>query len=274
MNTPSERTCGPRSHHVQSGNRQQAAGLRSRQPARARHHPWKPSTLPNLVIQRKARQPVQFELTEPTRTAVSAWFEKSHRRGNQSPFPSRVARSPHLSTRQYVRIAHHWAEATGLDSSAYGTHSMRRTKATLIYKRTKNLRAVQLLLAIPNWKAPSDILASRGTTHRRFQSRLKFNQHLTAAHHPHGRFLASCRMRAVGQEQKFDDSRKLPSERPLHFATCPKGNSGSSAFSVGFAAINPYPTRSPSKSAAASLFPVPSSQCIPHHRSCRYAGNL
>ena len=52
----------------------------------------------------------------------------------------------HLSTRQYARIVHHWAESAGLDSSAYGTHSMRRTKATLIYKRTKNLRAVQLLL--------------------------------------------------------------------------------------------------------------------------------
>ncbi|MFA6311953.1 MAG: tyrosine-type recombinase/integrase [Sterolibacterium sp.] len=57
-----------------------------------------------------------------------------------------MARSPHVSTRQYARIVHHWAEAVGLDPSVYGTHSMRRTKATLIYKRTKNLRAVQLLL--------------------------------------------------------------------------------------------------------------------------------
>jgi site-specific recombinase XerD len=51
-----------------------------------------------------------------------------------------------VSTCQYARIVHHWAEAAGLDPMAYGTHSMRRTKATLIYKRTKNLRAVQLLL--------------------------------------------------------------------------------------------------------------------------------
>jgi site-specific recombinase XerD len=51
-----------------------------------------------------------------------------------------------VSSRQYARNVHHWVEAAGLDSSAYGTHSMRRTKATLIYKRTKNLRAVQLLL--------------------------------------------------------------------------------------------------------------------------------
>ena len=78
--------------------------------------------------------------------AVSAWLEKAHLRVDQYLFPSRVAISPHISTRQYARIVHHWAEAAGLDSSAYGTHSMRRTKATLIYKRTKNLRAVQLLL--------------------------------------------------------------------------------------------------------------------------------
>ena len=78
--------------------------------------------------------------------AVSAWLEKSHLRGDQYLFPSRVANSPRVSTRQYARIVHHWVEAVGLDPSAYGTPSMRRTKATLIYKRTKNLRAVQILL--------------------------------------------------------------------------------------------------------------------------------
>ncbi len=61
-------------------------------------------------------------------------------------FPSRLAKSPHVSTRQYARIVHRWVAAIGLDSTVYGTHSLRRTKATLIYKRTKNLRAVQLLL--------------------------------------------------------------------------------------------------------------------------------
>jgi site-specific recombinase XerD len=57
-----------------------------------------------------------------------------------------LRKSPHLSTRQYARIVDSWVESIGLDSSAYGTHTMRRTKATLIYRRTKNLRAVQLLL--------------------------------------------------------------------------------------------------------------------------------
>jgi len=100
-----------------------------------------------MVIQRKTQRPVQFELTEPTRSAVAAWIETAHLRGgDQYLFPSRVKASPHISTRQYARIVHHWVEAAGLDSSLYGTHSLRRTKATLIYKRTKNLRAVQLLL--------------------------------------------------------------------------------------------------------------------------------
>ena len=61
-------------------------------------------------------------------------------------FPSRIHDSPHLGTRQYARILEGWVEELGLDPSAYGTHSIRRTKATLIYRRTKNLRAVQLLL--------------------------------------------------------------------------------------------------------------------------------
>ena len=99
-----------------------------------------------MVIQRKTQRPVQFELTEPTRTAVAGWITKANLKSEQYLFPSRVACSPHVSTRQYARIAHQWVAAAGLDTSAYGTHSMRRTKATLIYKRTKNLRAVQLLL--------------------------------------------------------------------------------------------------------------------------------
>ena len=99
-----------------------------------------------MVIQQKTERSVQFELTEPTRAALAAWIEKTNLRSDQYLFPSRIGTSPHVSTRQYARIVHHWVDAAGLDSSAYGTHSMRRTKATLIYKRTKNLRAVQLLL--------------------------------------------------------------------------------------------------------------------------------
>jgi len=61
-------------------------------------------------------------------------------------FPSRFRKQPHISTRQYARIVHRWVERAGLDSSAYGTHSMRQTKPAQIYRKTGNLRAVQLLL--------------------------------------------------------------------------------------------------------------------------------
>lgn len=99
-----------------------------------------------MVVQRKTQRPVQFELTEPTRSAVAAWIEKAHLMPDQYIFSSRLVDSPHVSTRQYARIVHQWVAAAGLDTMCYGTHTMRRTKATLIYKRTKNLRAVQLLL--------------------------------------------------------------------------------------------------------------------------------
>ena len=75
-----------------------------------------------------------------------AWIDKAHLKPEENLFPSRIGNSPHVSTRQYARIVHHWVAAIGLDPSIYSTHTMRRTKATLIYKRTKNLRAVQLLL--------------------------------------------------------------------------------------------------------------------------------
>jgi integrase len=99
-----------------------------------------------IVVQRKTQRPVQFELTEDTRNAVSAWIAKANLKLEQYLFPSRLKNSPHISTRQYARIVHRWVASIGLDSTAYGTHTMRRTKATLIYRRTKNLRAVQLLL--------------------------------------------------------------------------------------------------------------------------------
>ena len=99
-----------------------------------------------MVVQRKTQRPVQFELTEPTRSAVAAWIDKAHLKPEEDLVPSRIGNSLHVSTRQYARIVHHWVAAIGLDPSVYGTHTMRRTKATLIYKRTKNLRAVQLLL--------------------------------------------------------------------------------------------------------------------------------
>ncbi len=98
------------------------------------------------VIQRKTGKPVQFEITEQTRSAIRDWLSEFDLRGKRHLFPSRFRPQPHLSTRQYARIVHAWVESAGLDSSAYGTHSMRRTKAAQIYRKTGNLRAVQLLL--------------------------------------------------------------------------------------------------------------------------------
>ena len=92
------------------------------------------------------QRPVQFEITEQTRDAVGAWIAAARLKPEQFLFPSRMSASPHLSTRQYSRIVHTWAGSIGLDQAGYGTHSMRRTKPTLIYRRTRNLRAVQLLL--------------------------------------------------------------------------------------------------------------------------------
>jgi integrase len=99
-----------------------------------------------IVMQKKTQRPVQFEITEQTRDAVDAWIMAAQLKPEQFLFPSRVTESPHLSTRQYSRIVRSWVESIGLDPAAYGTHSMRRTKPTLIYRRTRNLRAVQLLL--------------------------------------------------------------------------------------------------------------------------------
>ena len=98
------------------------------------------------VIQQKTKQPVQFELTEGTRQSISTWMATAGLRSTDFLFPSRITDSPHISTRQYARIVHQWFNEIGLDPTAYGTHTMRRTKPTLIYRRTKNLRAVQLLL--------------------------------------------------------------------------------------------------------------------------------
>ena len=98
------------------------------------------------VTQKKTGQPVQFEITKPTREALESWIAGAKLHSSGFLFPSRIRESSHLSTRQYARIVSRWVRSIGLDETLYGTHSMRRTKPSLIYKRTKNLRAVQLLL--------------------------------------------------------------------------------------------------------------------------------
>jgi integrase len=92
-----------------------------------------------IVLQQKTQRPVQFETTAPTREALDAWIKSAGLKSDSFLFPSRVHDSPHLGTRQYARIVREWVEEIGLDPTAYGKHSMRRTKPTLIYRRTKNL---------------------------------------------------------------------------------------------------------------------------------------
>ena len=99
-----------------------------------------------IVLQQKTSQPVQFEITQPTRDAIGEWMKEAALTPDDFLFPSRLHDSPHLGTRQYARILDTWVKEIGLDPTAYGTHTMRRTKASLIYRRTKNLRTVQLLL--------------------------------------------------------------------------------------------------------------------------------
>ena len=99
-----------------------------------------------MVLQRKTQRPVQFEITPPAREAVQAWIRQAGLDSADFLFPSRRDPHGHIGTRQYARVLRNWVKDLGLDPSSYETHSMRRTKASLIYKRTKNLRAVQLLL--------------------------------------------------------------------------------------------------------------------------------
>lgn len=98
------------------------------------------------IVQQKTGTPVQFELTEQTRDSLIAWLTQRGGGLADYAFPSRVGPAAHISTRQYARLVGDWVEAIGLGRSAYGTHSLRRTKVALIYKRTGNLRAVQILL--------------------------------------------------------------------------------------------------------------------------------
>lgn len=102
------------------------------------------------IIQQKTGRPVRFEISKRTKQSLTSWLKFGGLSPDDFLFPSRQQAQDHLSTRQYSRILKDWVIGIGLDSSRYGTHSMRRTKATLLYRQTKNLRAVQLLLGHTN----------------------------------------------------------------------------------------------------------------------------
>ena len=98
------------------------------------------------IIQSKTCKPVRFEITEGTRKSLAAWLASPMMVGSQYLWPGRFHERHHISTRQYARLVREWVTSIGLEPSAYGTHSMRRTKVAQIYRKTGNLRAVQLLL--------------------------------------------------------------------------------------------------------------------------------
>jgi integrase len=98
------------------------------------------------VVQQKTGKPVQFEITEKTKDSILDWMNFAHLSFGDYLFKSRCGTADHISTRQYARIVDGWVVSLGLDKTVYGTHSLRRTKATIIYRETKNIRAVQILL--------------------------------------------------------------------------------------------------------------------------------
>jgi integrase len=98
------------------------------------------------VIQQKTGRPVPFEITDASRDALSAWLVLRGSRADDWLFPSRSRPGDHLTTRQYARLVAEWVSMIELEPRAYGTHSLRRTKVALLYKKTGNLRACQLLL--------------------------------------------------------------------------------------------------------------------------------
>jgi site-specific recombinase XerC len=103
------------------------------------------------ILQSTTKTSVRFEITEGTRKALEHWINDPRMRGHDHLWPGRVHERLHISTRQYARLLKDWVCSIGLEPSAYGTHSMRRTKVAQIYKKTGNLRAVQLLLG--QWMA-------------------------------------------------------------------------------------------------------------------------
>jgi integrase len=98
------------------------------------------------IGQSQMARPVQFEISDETREALAAWIAQEGLKAGHYLFPSRLSASPHLSTRQYARAVASWVSLIGLDTDAYGTQSLRRTKPALMYRRTRNLEAVRQLL--------------------------------------------------------------------------------------------------------------------------------
>jgi len=104
----------------------------------------------SMVMQMKTKKPVQFEITKQTRHSLSELIKSQNLSGTDYLFKSRLHQSDHITTRQYARLLKAWLVEIGLDPYEYATHSIRRTKVSMIYQKTKNIRAIQLLLGHSN----------------------------------------------------------------------------------------------------------------------------
>ncbi len=104
----------------------------------------------STIMQMKTKKPVQFEITKQTRHSLSELIKSQNLSGTDYLFKSRFHQSDHITTRQYARLLKAWLVEIGLDPYEYATHSIRRTKVSMIYQKTKNIRAIQLLLGHSN----------------------------------------------------------------------------------------------------------------------------
>ena len=156
----------------------------------------------STVIQQKTGRPVQFELTGDVRASLLTWLEGRGGTIEDYAFPSRIDHTSHMSTRQYARLVDEWVSAIGLRRAEYGTHSLRRTKASMIYKATGNLRAVQILLGHTKIE---NTVRYRATAQERGSS---------VACPGRGGEAASPRQRPSRRRRAFQRSRCQPTGRP------------------------------------------------------------
>ena len=99
-----------------------------------------------MILQQKTRHEVHFELSPRTQQTLYHWIFNQQLEPQNYLFSSNRNQGEHISYTQYERMVKRWVSELGLDKTQYSTHSLRRTKASIIYAKTKNLRAIQLLL--------------------------------------------------------------------------------------------------------------------------------
>jgi integrase len=129
----------------------------------------------STVIQQKTGRPVPFEITDPTRDALVAWLARRGRRPDDWLFPSRSRAGAHITTRQYARLVDSWVRMIDLDAAAFGTHSLRRSKVALVYKKTAISELATFSSVTGSLRAPSDISVPRWMTPSNCQSRSNFD---------------------------------------------------------------------------------------------------